>query len=319
MAPLNPKFTSSAPSRGASSAAAGGSAGPGKAKARPAKARNLLAPRSDAAARGSASSHSDPPPHEPPASTRSPGPASSPAPDGGGHKPPNANASTTGDPPRNHQPPQHRNPPTRPRATSAAQAKAADKLAKLYDKQVFTTGEAADVCKVSQQTIIRCFDAGRLQGFRVPGSRFRRIPREDLIRFMKENDIPTDGFGSGKKRVLVVDDDPRIVELWMDMLRTDPRLELRSALTGYDAGIVSSSFKPELMILDYMLPDINGNVVCQTVRGNEQLKDMKIIIVSGVVNQDEIDSLLENGADEFIKKPIDLKQLMQRVETLLEL
>ena len=59
-------------------------------------------------------------------------------------------------------------------------------------KSVFTTGEAAAVCKVSQQTIIRCFDSGRLIGFRVPGSKFRRIPREELIRFMRENNIPLD-------------------------------------------------------------------------------------------------------------------------------
>ena len=59
-------------------------------------------------------------------------------------------------------------------------------------KTVFTTGEAAEICKVSQQTIIRCFDSGRLRGFRVPGSRFRRIPRDALIQFMKENGIPPD-------------------------------------------------------------------------------------------------------------------------------
>ena len=91
----------------------------------------------------------------------------------------------------------------------------------LHDKQVFTTGEAAEICKVSQQTIIRCFDAGRLKGFRVPGSRFRRIPREELIRFMKQNEIPTDNFAGGKKKILVVDDDPHIVELFRDLLGTD--------------------------------------------------------------------------------------------------
>ena len=194
-----------------------------------------------------------------------------------------------------------------------------DKTAELFAKQVFTTGEAAEVCKVSQQTIIRCFDAGRLNGFRVPGSRFRRIPREELIRFMKANAIPTDGFATGKKKVLVVDDDPNIVELFTDLLGQDNRLEVRSAATGYDAGIVSSTFKPDLMILDYMLPDINGNVVCETVRKNDQLKDMKIIIVSGVVNREEIDALLAAGADEFVKKPFDLEKLMGRVEALLEI
>src|SRR5579863_10432230 len=74
-------------------------------------------------------------------------------------------------------------------------------------KTVFTTGEAAKICKVSQQTIIRCFDSGQLKGFRVPGSRFRRIPREALYRFMKDNGIPTDALESGKRKVLLVDDD----------------------------------------------------------------------------------------------------------------
>ena len=64
------------------------------------------------------------------------------------------------------------------------------------EKQVFTTGEAAEICKVSQQTIIRCFDSGRLNGFRVPGSRFRRIPRAELLRFMKANEIPTETLES---------------------------------------------------------------------------------------------------------------------------
>ena len=55
-----------------------------------------------------------------------------------------------------------------------------------------TTGEAAKICKVSQQTIIRCFDSGLLKGYRVPGSRFRRIPKDLLLKFMKDNGIPTD-------------------------------------------------------------------------------------------------------------------------------
>ena len=54
-------------------------------------------------------------------------------------------------------------------------------------KNLFTTGEAAEICNISQQTIIRCFDSGKLDGFRIPGSRFRRIPRDNLIKFMKEN------------------------------------------------------------------------------------------------------------------------------------
>src|SRR5438552_4746461 len=99
-------------------------------------------------------------------------------------------------------------------------------------KTVFTTGEAAEICKVSQQTIIRCFDSGRLKGFRVPGSRFRRIPRDALIAFMRDNGIPPDSLDSGKSKVLVVDDDPEIVELFVDVLDRDGRFEVRTANTG---------------------------------------------------------------------------------------
>ena len=79
-------------------------------------------------------------------------------------------------------------------------------------KSLYTTGEAAEICNVSQQTIIRCFDSGRLQGFKIPGSKFRRIPRESLIKFMKDNSIPLNNLDSGKKKVLIVDDDPEILE-----------------------------------------------------------------------------------------------------------
>ena len=81
-------------------------------------------------------------------------------------------------------------------------------------KDLFTTGEAAEICRVSQQTIIRCFDAGRLEGFRVPGSKFRRIPRQNLIKFMKDNNIPLDAIDSGKRKILVVDDDTEIGVNW---------------------------------------------------------------------------------------------------------
>src|ERR1051326_1078311 len=185
-------------------------------------------------------------------------------------------------------------------------------------KTVFTTGEAADICKVSQQTIIRCFDSSRLKGFRVPGSRFRRIPRDALLAFMKENGIPVDQLDSGERRILVADDDAETVGLLVDVLERDGRFEVRTAQSGYDAGMITQEFNPDLIILDYMLPDINGNVVCQSIRQNPALEHVKIIIVSGVVNQEEINDLLKAGADEFVKKPFNIEKLIERVGQLLE-
>jgi excisionase family DNA binding protein len=188
----------------------------------------------------------------------------------------------------------------------------------LSRKQVFTTGEAAELCKVSQQTIIRCFDSGRLTGFRVPGSRFRRIPRAELVRFMRANDIPTELLESKTRRVLVVDDDNQIIDLFLDVLSRDNRFEVQTASTGYDAGRLTEKFQPHLVLLDYMLPDINGNLVCQRIRANPAFAGTKIIIVSGVVNQDEIAALLKSGADEFVKKPFNIQKLIERMSELLE-
>jgi excisionase family DNA binding protein len=184
-------------------------------------------------------------------------------------------------------------------------------------KTIFTTGEAADVCKVSQQTIIRCFDAGRLKGFRVPGSKFRRIPRDALLEFMHANGIPGDKLDGGKRRILVVDDDPEIVELFCDVLDRDGRFEVHSAGTGYDAGLLTSELKPDLILLDYLLPDINGNKVCTSIRSKPELAETRIIVISGAVDAAEVDELLAAGADDFVRKPFDIEQLVTRIGSLL--
>lgn len=183
-------------------------------------------------------------------------------------------------------------------------------------QEVFTTGEVAKICNVSQQTIIRCFDKGILEGFRVPGSRFRRIPRDSLIKFMKEHNFPLDRLGTGKKRVLVVDDDPDIVEIVVEVLQRDGRFETETASSGFEAGAKTKEFRPDVIVLDYMLPDINGNAVCRTVRNDKSLEGVRIIIVSGVVNPDEVDSLKAAGADDFLQKPFDVKELINRISEL---
>src|SRR6516162_5855299 len=175
-------------------------------------------------------------------------------------------------------------------------------------KTVFTTGEAAKICKVSQQTIIRCFDNGQLKGFRVPGSRFRRIPREMLYKFMKDNGIPTDALESGKRKVLLVDDDVELVELMTKVLEEDGRFEVRVATNGFDAGMMVKEYRPDLIILDVMLPDINGREVCHRVRADPTMEDVRILCISGMV-----------GADDFLHKPFDIEHLIDRMCSLLEI
>ena len=186
-------------------------------------------------------------------------------------------------------------------------------------KTVFTTGEAAKICKVSQQTIIRCFDSGQLKGFRVPGSRFRRIPRDQLFVFMRDNGIPTDALESGKRKVLVVDDDRDLVELIVDVLERDGRFETRTVNNGFDAGMMVKEYRPDLIVLDVMLPDINGKEVCQRVRNDSSLDEVKIICISGMVEEDKISELKAAGANDFLQKPFDTEKLIERLCALLDI
>jgi len=136
---------------------------------------------------------------------------------------------------------------------------------------------------------------------------------------MKENNIPLDSLESGKKKVLIVDDDAEIVELMTDVLVRDGRFDIKTAASGYDAGIMTQQFLPDLILLDYMLPDVNGNVVCETIRKNPEFESIKIIIVSGVVKRDEIDQLLKSGAEDFIRKPFDITELTDRIAAVLQM
>jgi excisionase family DNA binding protein len=189
----------------------------------------------------------------------------------------------------------------------------------MSKKDVFTTGEAAKICKVSQQTIIRCFDNGSLKGFRVPGSRFRRIPRDKLLSFMNDNGIPTDVLDSGKRKVLIVDDDETLVDLMVDAFERDTRFEIRTANNGFDAGMQVKEFRPDLVVLDVMLPDINGKEVCQRVRSDESLETVKIICISGMVEEDKIADLRAAGANDFLNKPFAIEKLIEHACALLDI
>jgi DNA-binding response OmpR family regulator len=151
----------------------------------------------------------------------------------------------------------------------------------------------------------------------VPGSKFRRIPREALHKFMKDNQIPTDALESGKRRVLLVDDDIELVELMHRFLDEDGRFEVRIASNGFDAGMMVKDYRPDIIVLDVMLPDINGKEVCQRVRADTALEDVRILCISGMVEDDKIQELRLAGADDFMHKPFDVESMIDRMCSLL--
>ena len=136
---------------------------------------------------------------------------------------------------------------------------------------------------------------------------------------MKENGIPTDALESGDRKVLVVDDDVELVELLVDVFERDGRFEVKTANNGFDAGMLVREFRPDLVVLDVMLPDINGKEVCVRVRNDDTLESVKIICISGMVEQDKISELTAAGADDFMHKPCTVDRLLDRACDLLEM
>ena len=185
----------------------------------------------------------------------------------------------------------------------------------MKNKAIYTTGEAAGICNLSQQTVIRCFDNGRLKGFRVPGSKFRRIPHDSLLQFMKDNDIPLEGFNGGKIRVLVVDDD-QTIQLFAEALQRDGRFDVATAQTGYDAGILTEKFRPDIIVINFGIPDINGNLVCKTIRQTPEFSHIKIMVISEGIGFAESNPLKSDGGDDFVKKPFNIQNVIAKIAEL---
>jgi excisionase family DNA binding protein len=187
--------------------------------------------------------------------------------------------------------------------------------------EILTVSQAGKYCKVSPKTIINWIDAGHLKAYKTVGGH-RRIKKEDLDQFLKDKGMPMpeEPKGEEKKKILVVDDDKIIVETIVQALEEDEYgYEMISASDGFEAGLQVSHFKPDLLILDIMMPDINGYEVCQKVKSSPESKDTKIIVLSAYLNDEAFKQMKDYGADACFSKPLPLEQLKYEVAKLLGL
>jgi excisionase family DNA binding protein len=186
---------------------------------------------------------------------------------------------------------------------------------------IFTVFQASKYCNVSPKTIINWIDAGHIEAYRTVGGH-RRIKIDDLEAFMRKQGIPIpeELLVAERRRILIVDDDPIIVETLVQALEEDEHdYEIISASDGFEAGIQVNHFKPHLLILDIMMPDIKGFEVCKRIKSDESTKTTKIIVLSAYLDEEKFKKMKENGADLCFSKPLPLPQLKQEVSRLLGL
>ena len=191
----------------------------------------------------------------------------------------------------------------------------------MNKKAVFTTFEAAKLCHVSPLSIINWVNAGRLPAFRTPGGH-RRIRREDLLLFMRDNGLPIPDEmqeGSGRRKVLIVDDEPSIRELLSEHLstRTSP-YEVSTAADGFEAGRLVATFRPDVVLLDLRMPGVDGFQICRTIKADPDTLNIVVIAMTGYYSPETEARVLECGAVRCFAKPLDPTTLSAFIDSIFE-
>ena len=186
-------------------------------------------------------------------------------------------------------------------------------------KKVFTTGQVAKICQVAPRTVSKWFDSGRLRGYRIPGSQDRRIPRDQLIRFLKENGMPLGALEEeGWHKILIIGAEKLFIDRIKELLPEDEDYKYEVANSGFEAGTAAQSFHPDTIIVDLSMGRSEALQIAQNLRRNQHYES-KILIA--LANEDEASPealVAPTSFSEAFKKPFDVALLGERIRTLVE-
>jgi len=182
------------------------------------------------------------------------------------------------------------------------------------EEKVYTTFEAARICHVTHHSIKNWIKQGLIRASRTPGGHYR-ILEEDLDEFREKYNMFPKSRAQTKKRVMIVDDDPEALAL-MDKILTDEGFELIKVSNATEVGLKAAQLSPDLILLDFLMPEINGFEVCTALRNNELTRGTPIMAVTCLTKEEDIERIFECGADEYLAKPFKADQLLEKVREL---
>ena len=185
-------------------------------------------------------------------------------------------------------------------------------------KDVFSTFQAAEYCDTSYMSIKRWIMSGKLKAYKTPGGH-NRIHKRNLIDFMMKNNIPIpEKVDIIRKKILVVDDDIQVREGIANYLRMNGQnYEVTTAEDGFEAGIIVNQFDPDLIILDLLMPKMDGFKVCEKIKRNLLTRDTKILVLTGYANKKNMKRAYESGADKVLQKPLDMEKLLEEINLVI--
>ena len=181
-------------------------------------------------------------------------------------------------------------------------------------KNVLTTGEVARICNVAPRTVSKWFDNGQLKGYRIPGSKDRRIPVSELVRFMKVHNMPATTLPVGKIRILIVDSDGDAASALAETLRTKANYEVQTVRSNFETGVIAQKFAPHVLLISLLAKGIDAADICKSVRSREDLQTIKVIALAKQLSDSESAALLQKGFDGCISNPADVTKMVGEIE-----
>lgn len=171
------------------------------------------------------------------------------------------------------------------------------------------------MCYVTPPTVGRWIEEGKLPCFRTAGGH-RRVWDKDLVEFLKKHNMPVPReLKAGRAfRVLVVEDEPTVRRTLLRQLAAlFPGIETHEAVEGFEAGHKLAQLAPDLVLLDFYLPGMDGGRICRLIRSDESLKHVRVLAISGRDPEKTRQACLDSGADDFLAKPFTAQELRARV------
>jgi excisionase family DNA binding protein len=181
-------------------------------------------------------------------------------------------------------------------------------------KNVLTTGDVAKICHVAPRTVSKWFDNGQLKGYRIPGSKDRRIPVSELIRFMKMHNMPTSALPVGKIRVLIADSNEETASALSDVLQNEADYEVKTVRSNFGTGAIVHKFAPHVLLVSLLSEDIDAMSICECIHTHEDLRTIKIIALVNGLSDSETEALLQKGFDGYVPYSADAKEVIRRIE-----
>ncbi len=181
-------------------------------------------------------------------------------------------------------------------------------------KNVLTTGDVAKICHVAPRTVSKWFDRGQLKGYRIPGSKDRRIPLNELVRFMKAHNIPTTALPVGKIRVLIVDSDSDTASALAERLRSKVNYEVQTVHSTFETGVTAQKFAPHALLIRLLAEGIAATDICKKIRTDEDLQTIKIIALANHLSESESVAILQKGFDGYVSDCADIDEVITKIE-----